>query len=129
MGTIIQAPGGAKLCPSEYMGWIYRPEGEEVIRDQGKCYPYLLQLSRWVDLGDYRKEQEPEEFRALTAGQVCCDHLTRCQSPPIDCQWQGRDWSTIPSMADRMETLLSGTLQRLRKLAHIHCVQYLQEIG
>ncbi len=85
-------------CPSEYQAWVDRFQG--VRRDQG---PYFLCLTRWVDLGEYRKEEESEEFRALTAGQVCCDHLTRSQEPPRDCLWQGRDWSTNPSMRDRVE--------------------------
>jgi hypothetical protein len=85
-------------CPSEYRASVYRVEGVG-----GKHFPYYLCLSRWLDLGEYQKEEESEEFRALTAGQVCCDHLTRAQEPPIDCLWQGRDWSTIPSIRERTE--------------------------
>jgi len=105
-------------CPSEYSAWFERIQGLRA--DQG---PYFLCLSRWIDLGDYQKEEESEEFRALTAGQVCCDHLTRAQEPPIDCLWQGRDWSTIPSMRERVETRAKEITERranMRRKAWYH---------
>jgi len=89
-----------QYCPSEYLAWVL-PAG--VSGGHGKKYPYRLYLARWVDLGEYKKEEESQEFRALTAGQVCCDYLTRAEEPPIDCLWQGRDWSTIPLMRDRVK--------------------------
>ena len=90
-----------KSCPSEYFSGVTRIEG--VGGDHGKKYPYVIYLQRWVDLGEVKKEEETQEFRALTAGQVCCDHTTRAEKLPIDCLWQGRDWSTIPSIRDRVE--------------------------
>ena len=91
-------------CPSLYTAWVWR--GEKVRRgDQGECYPYSLQFTRWIDLGEWQKEEESEEFTALTAGQVCCDSLKRKGEPPTDCLWQGRDWSTILSIGKRAERL------------------------
>jgi len=75
---------------------------DEVLGEEEEYDPYYLQLSRWVDLGEYQKEEESEEFMALTAGQVCCDNLL-AQAPPIDCLWHGRNWSTIPSMRERLD--------------------------
>lgn len=110
-------------CPSEYFSGVIRTEGvgEGVIRiegvggDHGKKYPYRLYLQRWVDLGEFKKEEETQEFRALTAGQVCCDHSTRAEKPPIDCLWQGQNWSTIPSMRDRVERHMKKVEERRRK--------------
>ena len=95
-------------CPSEYMAYIYRAAEEE-----DEEYPYYIQFRRYMDLGDFRqREGESEEFKALTAGQVCCDHLQRSREPPIDCVWQGHDWSTIPAIRERMERRFS-TCRRL----------------
>ena len=109
--TRIDCPGGyyvtgsrrCKLCPSVYIGSISRTESEGVDRELGKPYPYAIRLSRWIDLGELRQEEEPEEFRALTAGQACCDHLKRVMELPINRPWQGRDWSTIPSLIARVD--------------------------
>jgi hypothetical protein len=87
-------------CPSEYMANVYRGP-DETLGDVEE-YPYYIEFLRWLDLGDC-KQEESEEFKALTAGQVCCDHLERAREPPTECLWQGRDWSTIPSIYERME--------------------------
>jgi hypothetical protein len=96
-------------CPLEYVARIYRAaaEEEEVCGDEEEYYPYYIQFIRWVDLGEMAQECESEEFKALTAGQVCCNHLERARKPPIDCLWQGRDWSIIPSIHERAERLTS----------------------
>ena len=100
-------------CPSEYYSGVKRIEGED--GDDGKKYPYGLFLQRWVDLGELKNEEETQEFKALTAGQVCCDHSTRAEKLPVDCLWQGRDWSTIPSMRDRMERYMKELFEKDRK--------------
>jgi hypothetical protein len=102
-------------CPSEYIAWIYRTEEEEC-GDEEEYYPYHIQFRRWIDLGKWAEEGkhgevkakgESEEFKALTAGQVCCDHLGRARELPIDCLWQGRDWSTISPIRERAQRRLS----------------------
>ncbi len=80
-------------CSSEYTAAIYRAEEEEeVCGDKEEYYPYYIQFQRFIDLGEYPQEgesEESEEFKALTAGQVCCDHLERAREPPIEYyQWE-----------------------------------------
>ena len=87
-------------CPSEYAAYVYR--GPDPTLGDVEPYPYYIRFIRWVDLGKCKKE-ESEEFKALSAGQVCCDPLERAREPPTECLWQGRDWSTIPSIYGRME--------------------------
>jgi len=66
-------------CPSEYMAYVYRGP-DETLGDVEELYPYYIRFLRWLDLGVCKLE-ESEEFKALTAGQVCCDHLERAREP------------------------------------------------
>jgi len=114
------------LCPSEYVAFIYRAAEEDVCGDEEEYYPYYIQFRRYVDLGDWwQREGESEEFKALTAGQVCCDHVERAAAPPKDCLWQGRDWSTIPCIQERADRRLSiGMKTRRAWYRFLDCIFY-----
>jgi len=67
------------FCPSEYQAFFRHAEYDGTVPLQDHD-PYELVLVRWVDFGQWRSEPS-EEFKALVAGQVCCDYRSRKWPP------------------------------------------------
>jgi hypothetical protein len=103
------------LCPSDY-GIAIRPAMEDEFVSEGGNNPFALVLYRWVDLGELQLEPS-EEFRALTAAQVCCNCEGMDVGPP-NSSHRKRNWSHIPRISDRFEevygksAIVQGLIQR-----------------
>lgn len=90
------------LCPSEYFIIIQPAEKDEFVSEGGNN-PFALVLHRFLDLGELQLEPS-EEFRALTAAQVCCNCEGMDVAPP-NSLYRKTNWSHIPRICDRFHVV------------------------